>query len=341
MFQKINVSHTRFTINDLLVKTYLPKFQRLEDKDHTHRITQGLFEYYQKHGELTLIGSISLAQLPGKEKYVLFDGQHRLRSLEKVTELIPDLRWNVVRVDLYHVESEEEAKTIYDIINSSKKVELFTGDVTPFIIPQLQRYFRDRYPDYCKTSRKPLGLNINLEHLARHFAAKRVIEKLGLGIDGAEELIDRVKQLNQFYSDQPPAKFLEWGVKDFDKKYKDLLESKDPFYLGLYRSYEWIDRLIDARPFEQQDHHAYVINRKTIPKKLRTQVWEKNFGSSLEGECYCCRDVIRFDGFHVAHRVSVFDGGDNSIENLTATCITCNLEMGTTHIDEYKNLFHK
>jgi hypothetical protein len=317
----------------------VPSFQRLDDKEHTDRIAEGLVDYYNRYGELVLIGAISLAQLK-REKYVILDGQHRIRALEKVIEQVPDLRWNVVRVDIYEVESEEEAKGIYQIINSSKKVELYTGDVTPFIIPQVQRYLRERYGEYCKTSRRPLGLNINLETLAKHLIGKKVIEKLNLGVDGAEILIQKIKQLNQFYSDQTPLRFIEWRVKDYDKRYKELVESKDPFYLGLYRQYEWIDRLIDPLPYEQQNHQAVVIKKRDVPTMTRRKLWERCFQKQVEGVCYCCGTGIRLDDFHAAHRVSVYEGGSNDLENLEPACDKCNIEMGTMHIDDYRKLFH-
>lgn len=339
MIQRIDVTHTRLSVNDLLERTFLPKFQRLDDKEHTERIAQGLYDYYTLHGEVVLVGSISLADM-NKDKHVLLDGQHRIRALEILCQRIPDLRWNCVRVDIYRVESEDEARGIYHIINSSKKVDLYTGDVTPFVIPQVQRYFRDRYPDHCKTSNKPLGLNINLEHLARHLIGRKVIDRLQLTIDGADLLVEKIKQLNQFYSDQPPARFIEWGVKDYDKRYKELVESKNPFFLGLYRNYEWIDRLTDPKPFEEQEHHAYVVKRQSIPKKTRQEVWRRAFGTQIEGQCYCCGGVIRNDDFHACHKQSVYHGGSNDASNLEPGCSSCNLSMGTMHIDDYKKIFH-
>jgi hypothetical protein len=339
MFQRIKVTHTRLTIQDLISKTYLPKFQRLEDREHVEKITQGLREYFFNHGELDLVGSISLADMK-KDKLIILDGQHRLRALECVIDQVPTLRWNFIRCDLYEVDTEDEARGIYHIINSSKKVELFLGDVTPFIIPELQRYFRGRYPEYCKTSRKPLGLNINLDSVAKHLTGKKVVQKLHLDINGAEILIQRIRDLNQFYSDQPPEKFLQWGVKDYDKKYKELLESQDPFYLGLFRQLEWIDRLADPRPFEEQEHHVYSVKRKDVPTAIRRKLWEARFGQQVSGQCYCCDNTIRLDEFHAAHRVSAYDGGSNDVDNLETTCSHCNLEMGTMHIDEYKKLFH-
>jgi hypothetical protein len=339
MFQRIQVTHTRFTIHDLMEKTYLPKFQRMDDREHTERIVQGLCEYYFTHGELVLIGAISLADMK-KEKHILLDGQHRLRALEQVVERIPELRWNFIRCDVYEVSSEEEAKGIYNIINSSKKVELYTGDSTPFIVPEIQRYFRDRYPEYCKTSKKPLGLNINLDTLAKHLLGKHVIQKLQLDVNGADLLIQKIRDLNQYYSDQPPEKFLEWGVKDYDKRYRELLESRDPFYLGLFRQYEWIDRLSDPRPFDQQSHTVHHIKRRDVPATTRRKLWEARFGQSVSGPCYCCGNTIRLDEFHAAHRISAFDGGSNEIDNLEPTCSHCNLEMSTMNIEDYKKLFH-
>jgi 5-methylcytosine-specific restriction endonuclease McrA len=54
------------------------------------------------------------------------------------------------------------------------------------------------------------------------------------------------------------------------------------------------------------------------------------------GECYVCATVIRSDAFHCAHVVPDVGGGAATLENLRATCSTCNLECGRQNLDEFK-----
>lgn len=77
--------------------------------------------------------------------------------------------------------------------------------------------------------------------------------------------------------------------------------------------------------------------RKAIPKKVRGEVWKKHFGTSTEGSCYCCKKGLSaFDDWHVGHIVAHVNGGTDTVENLRPVCGSCNLSMGSEHMDEFK-----
>ena len=86
------------------------------------------------------------------------------------------------------------------------------------------------------------------------------------------------------------------------------------------------------------EHSIKTNNRKKISKELRFQVWCKHCDKdSMKGDCYVCGVVIHFQNFDVCHIQSVFEGGQNSLNNLVPGCHSCNLKMGTENLEDYKN----
>jgi len=78
--------------------------------------------------------------------------------------------------------------------------------------------------------------------------------------------------------------------------------------------------------------------RKTIPKKIRAQVWTTSFGSSTQGTCYCCNSILNcLESWHAGHIVAAANGGSDTAENLRPICPPCNLSMGSEHMDAFKS----
>lgn len=78
--------------------------------------------------------------------------------------------------------------------------------------------------------------------------------------------------------------------------------------------------------------------RKTIPKKIRAQVWTNAFGSSTHGTCYCCNSSLNcLDSWHAGHIVASANGGSDTAENLRPICVSCNQSMGIEHMESFKS----
>lgn len=354
MIRKKEYIQKSFSIKELLDNVHIAPFQRIEDKEHVNTIYSGLLNYYLTYKEIFLPNIISLAKINSNNKMIVLDGQHRISSLKKLynhvydsnemNEMIDiaDISNNIldcqIRTDIYFVNDNEEAREIYNIINSSKKVELYTGDIVPYIIPKIQKYFNERFQKYCKSSVNPRGLNINLEQLGKRLQAYDIINRLNLNLDNIDEFIHNIHKLNQFYSDRTMEELCSYGHKEM--MIKELKESKDDFYLGLYRKYEWIDRLLEYkdRPFEEQNHCVNENKRKRIPPTLRKKVWTKHF-ELIRGECFCCQKELYMDDFECGHIIPVKDGGQNTVDNLEPVCRQCNQDMGTINMNTYKQLF--
>ena len=177
MNKKKTVNFQEFQIGDLLSKTHIAPFQRLKDKEHLEDIYNGVLQYYSIHKEIFLPNLISLAQLPHSDKMIVLDGQHRMGALSKLVKEYPETSYLIVRTDVYQVETDEDAREIYNIINSSKKVELYTGNIAPYVIPAIKDYFEKRFERYCKKTLNPKGININLEQLDKRIQAYDQINK--------------------------------------------------------------------------------------------------------------------------------------------------------------------
>lgn len=84
-----------------------------------------------------------------------------------------------------------------------------------------------------------------------------------------------------------------------------------------------------------------IPGRKSIPKSLKFEVWERYFGQRLRGKCLCCKstDIAR-DDCEMCHIISVASGGETNIDNLKPGCKNCNRSMGTMDFEEYRRKYH-
>ncbi len=77
--------------------------------------------------------------------------------------------------------------------------------------------------------------------------------------------------------------------------------------------------------------------RKTIPKKIRGEVWKNYFGETTKGSCYCCKKGLEiFDDWHAGHILAHCNGGTDTADNLRPVCGSCNLSMGSENMDAFK-----
>jgi len=104
-----------------------------------------------------------------------------------------------------------------------------------------------------------------------------------------------------------------------------------------------------TQPIQQVGTVAPVISHPTVPKegkskstkkkipdKLRQEVWEKNIGDKLWGNCFTCNMRLCAFEFSCGHVVSEANGGPTVLDNLKVVCKSCNSKMGTQHMMTFK-----
>lgn len=140
---------------------------------------------------------------------------------------------------------------------------------------------------------------------------------------------------------------------NYTDKYIYLLDGLHRYnaYLGLYYDFNITDIniFIDTKYEKDIDdiktnyniirniEQNTIFERKTLPRKLKYDVWDKYIGPEhARAKCYCCRtSIIEKIKFTCGHIKAVSKGGDNSIGNLKPICEPCNSNMGNMDMGEY------
>ena len=84
------------------------------------------------------------------------------------------------------------------------------------------------------------------------------------------------------------------------------------------------------------------MNKQSIPKAVREQVWLKCFGKRYEAKClthWCTNTITVFD-FHCGHDIPESKGGPTILSNLYPICSRCNLSMSNNYtFSQWNNTF--
>lgn len=82
------------------------------------------------------------------------------------------------------------------------------------------------------------------------------------------------------------------------------------------------------------------MQRKSIPKSLKHNVWNKYIGrENGVGPCFCCKNIIDSKAFECGHIIAQSRGGPTTERNLRPICCTCNKSMGTMNLIEFMNKY--
>ena len=105
----------------------------------------------------------------------------------------------------------------------------------------------------------------------------------------------------------------------------------------------------EVKPFENKTINiklkkGFVKNnyrKKSIPKSLKKQTWDKWVGPSIgAAKCLCCNhEEIRQIEFHCGHIIAEVNGGSTTVDNLRPICAQCNLSMGSMNLLEFKKKY--
>ncbi len=88
---------------------------------------------------------------------------------------------------------------------------------------------------------------------------------------------------------------------------------------------------------DKQRNEELKRKKQSIPKSVRTHVWDLYIGSDInKHRCVCCKKThITITNFDVGHVLSERDGGTLEISNLRPICSVCNHSMGCTNMVDF------
>lgn len=314
-----------------------PDIQRCIDEDHVCSIYDYQLSVYKLTGQYILAGCISIACVctgePTAGTEYIIDGQHRLEAYRRLNRDFPERKLQI-SVDFYECR-EEDVEVLYKNVNTHKQNSITKMDINPYkMCMMVLAYFKNAFPEYIGKSDAPRRPNINPEKIIEYIQSHNVINRAG--IKSGDDFVERIKELNAFYGKLGAIQFAAWGVKTPDTVLCKIREMSPNLYLGLYTNYEWLERIVDGAklPYDKIYHYSST-HRITITKALRNKVWNSGL---VDGNCYCCEDNITNTTFECGHIIPITLGGPTTFENLKPICHTCNSDMGTRNLEDYKKI---
>lgn len=335
--------------NDFINKLHIikPIEQRLLDIDKVQEIVDVQDKYY-KSGKYSFnfLGTINIHCCKETNKNYLLDGQHRYNAIRK---LVNEFNYKdfKVAVEVVLVETYDELKTNYALINKNTELPEFPDNIDKNIPEEVASYFFDLYPEIFKTtSRKPKKPYIHKNDFqeAIGFLISKIKEKLNIIID-AKDVITIIANKNKNMQD--------WTVESYNKsirkmkhwdKYKKISDN-NKFYLGMYTTtkedyvFQWIIDIIQEYTGHKIKKNIRRSKKKKIPNQKRSQVWEYWLGPYKKGICFCCREnkLDNMTSWECGHIISSKDGGLENVNNLRPVCSSCNKSMSSQNMRLFIN----
>lgn len=329
----------------LLFTTHAGDIQRNIDVDHLYELKMYQEQHYEKYGYYSFPTQIIVAEYNGK--YALIDGQHRLETIRYLLDVhFERASTLLVPVLMIQLKSISEYDERFVAVNKNKPVQLYKNIYEwKTVGKHIEHYFYQHFRPYIRKTEQPQVPHINVDALLRYIDQGDYIQKMNVGI---EEIVNEIEALNNCYR-------LHWKELLLNTRYisnvtawVEKCEQKNPqrpLYLGMFRKFEWIDRIVLRLmdPHKYPNYHVMkhvpVNYRSKIYKPLRRSVWNKRNDGKLQGQCYVCAKCIHYDDFECGHIVSVFCGGDTTVDNLEPICRRCNSDMGIVHLQTFKDTF--
>jgi exodeoxyribonuclease V alpha subunit len=205
------------------------------------------------------------------------------------------------------------------ILDKNNDMELYLEDDNIVYVPEF--YFK---PNYCRTVHSSQGLQYPIViYILDKYSSLGNIRLNYTACSRAKDKLYLIGEKSAFNNKSDPKKrntlLSRLDIKDHNTT--KIIENIDVNYTMI-------------------SNNIVINERKSIPKKVRYDLWIKNCGDSLRSNCYVCNKEITFENFHCGHIVSVKDGGNNNLNNLKPICPGCNYGMGTNNLEEYKKEYY-
>ena len=312
-------------------KLNIPNEQRIRDDDKVNDILHLQLEY-KKNGNFNFLGVINIHHLIPDDEYYLVDGQHRYKAIK---QLYMDHGHGdfLIKVEMIKVNSREELKENYRLINKNTPLPEFPDAIDKNIPEKAAKHYKDNYSNMWSKNARARRPHIYFNHFqeALGFLTKK------LHIESAEELVKIVNEHNE--------NIAHW---EHEKVSKNILEKceKMKFYLGVYNhvsdewGYKWVKDIIYDKTGEKIK--GQTKKKHKIPKAIKTQSWDTHIGAD-KGEvmCICCmHNKIKQSNFHAGHIQAEAEGGAATVDNIMPICSQCNLSMQTKHMRNYVEEHH-
>ena len=321
----------------LIVDISIPNAQRIRDDDKVSDIVLYQQEQLRKRGNCNIMGLINIHYCKSTNELYLVDGQHRYEAIRKINETnnIP------VSIELVSVDTMEELKENYKIINKNTPLPEFPETIDKNIPEEVAKYFRTTYPNIWSKNTRARRPHIFFNYFQEALGV--IVDELE--IKNKDELMRLILERNETLS--------KWQLENYPESKKinpDMLKKcqDNQIYFGLYKHvsddfrYDWVRDIIKHNTGKDIKQNIVKSKKKTIPKSLKTTIWDKYIGEDKRSAyCICCQNVeIKIEDFHAGHIEAEIYGGKTDDSNLLPICSQCNASMGSINMNVFvKNNF--
>ena len=315
----------------------LPEIQRTAVSAAIDAIYAAETAHFNRYATYCLPGSISVAVDETSGMQYLIDGQHRMAAYARLLAEFPE-RPITVLADYYYYSTADGLDVLYKQVNTCQVNPIAELSIDHYkVLRETEQYFMRTFPRYFRASTRPRRPNLNMSTLLEKLRESHIVQRLG--IRQGQQLVVAMLDINRFYATQPVANFAAWKIPDAVNLCAKIEAESNRLYLGMYTNYEWIRRIIHRH--ESGEPYAAVVHtcntyRVRVLAHTRKAVWQRYNATAMAGECYCCRAAIDFANFECGHVVAVASGGQPDADNLRPVCRTCNRDMGTMNLEEYR-----
>jgi len=308
----------------------IPHIQRLCDESKVNDIVLYQSNIFKQNGICNFLGVINIHFCKETGEHYIIDGQHRYEAVKRICREVCNFQ---VAVEIVVVNSIEEVKENYKILNKNTTLPDFPDTIDKEIPEKTAVYFKERYPTIWSKSSRARRPHIFFDFFQ---------EALGVLTEYLE--ITTSSELQRIVEDYN-LKLSKWNPEQYpDSKTTSVNKCKETgMYLGLFSHvsdeyrYDWVKAIIQLEKGIVIRKQKAVSKKASIPKKIREDAWNTHVGKGKNSVlCVCCRtSVIDVFNFHAGHVKSESNGGSVTVENIRPVCSSCNLSMGIVNMDEY------
>ena len=296
-----------------------PLFQSVLNDD---KINEMIFSYKNNPEFFNFKNKIVVSYIPTKENNIyIMDGQHRIEMIKELSKLNYD---DYINICCYIINDEEKIKLLYDELNKDSyknKNYVFLDDFSKDLHNKFVEYLKSNYSFYFEKRQKKEAYKKTITEFLNEIEETNYLLKF----DSFTKMKKDFESANFTYNYLIKYKVLfSNNNKIF---YKDEYDSVDNGIVFTLKNNNFIDYLLNRNT---TPHHRFKKEKKRITKKLKREVWIKEYGDKKEGKCPYknCINIIYEKDYSCGHIISEYNGGETTINNLRPMCYGCNNKLG-------------
>ena len=198
----------------------------------------------------------------------------------------------------------------------------------------------DGYAHRCKLCVKQYQID-NAKAIAKYNKQYQIDNAKVIAENKKQYRIDNAKAIKQYRIDNAKA------IAENNKQYRidnatAIAEYKKQYQIDNAKAIAEREKQYFKSPSGRKAGKAARQNRRARKKKAEgritkiviQQIEESNILKYGELTCVYCGVVVH-NNYHLEHKIPLARGGDNTIENLTITCPTCNMRKHTRTDEEF------